>query len=141
MRYQSPGGCGYAERRFPEPGCYVSRRLSLIVLFFALFVWLAAAYGVRYGLMEDVQWVGLCSDGAAQWQCQVRSNLGLMIHFGVFGWGALIASVIAFCVPRTPGRLLAWTGLLLGMLSLVLYSASLAVFAVVIAGLRLVRPA
>jgi hypothetical protein len=119
----------------------VSRRLSLIVLFFALFVWLAAAYGVRYGLMEDVQWVGLCSDGAAQWQCQVRSNLGLMIHFGVFGWGALIASVIAFCVPRTPGRLLAWTGLLLGMLSLVLYSASLAVFAVVIAGLRLVRPA
>jgi hypothetical protein len=36
---------------------------------------------------------------------------------------------------------LAVIGLLLGMLSLVLYSASLAVFAVVIAGLRLVRAA
>jgi hypothetical protein len=119
----------------------VSRRLPLVVLFIGLALWLAAVYGVRYGLMEDVQWVGLCSDGASKWQCQVRSSLGLMIHFGVFGWGALIASVIAFFVPRTPGRLLAWTGLLLGMLSLVLYSASLAVFAVVIAGLRLVRAA
>lgn len=141
MRYLSPGGCGYAGRRFPELGCSVSRRLSLVVLFVALALWLAAAYGVRYGLMEDVQWVGLCSEGAAKWQCQVRSNLGLMIHFGVFGWGALIASVIAFFVPRRLGRILALIGLLLGMLSLVLYSASLAVFAVVIAGLRLVRAA
>lgn len=140
-RYLSPGGCGYAGRRFPELGCSVSRRLSLVVLFFALALWLAAAYGVRYGLMEDVQWVGLCSEGAAKWQCQVRSNLGLMIHFGVFGWGALIASVIAFFVSHRVGRILALIGLLLGMLSLVLYSASLAVFAVVIAGLRLVRAA
>ena len=119
----------------------MSRRLSLVVVFVALVMWLAAAYGVRYGLMEDVQWVGLCADGAAKWQCQVRSNLGLMIHFGVFGWGALIASVIAFFVPHRLGRILALIGLLLGVLSLVLYSASLAVFAVVIAGLRLVRAA
>lgn len=119
--------------------CVVSRRLPLVVLFFILLLWLAVSYGLRYGLMEDVQWVGICADEASKWQCQLRSNLGLWIHFGVFGWGALIASLVAFFVPRQVGRALAVVGLLLGILALVLYTASLAVFAVVIAGLRLVR--
>lgn len=119
--------------------CVVSRRLPLVMLFFMLVLWLAVSYGLRYGLMEDVQWVGTCADEASKWQCQLRSNLGLLIHFGVFGWGALIASLVAFCVPRQVGRALAVVGLLLGILALVLYTASLAVFAVVIAGLRLVR--
>ena len=119
----------------------MSRRLPLVVSFVVLALWLAAVYGVRYGLMEDVQWVGVCADEASKWQCSVRSNLGLLIHFGVFGWGALIASMIAFFVPRRIGRVLAGIGLLLGVLALVLYTASLAVFAVVIAGLRLVRAA
>lgn len=117
----------------------VSRRLPLVVLFFILLLWLAVSYGLRYGLMEDVQWVGICADEASKWQCQLRSNLGLWIHFGVFGWGALIVSLVAFCVPRQVGRVLAVIGMLLGILALVLYTASLAVFAVVIAGLRLVR--
>ncbi|MFJ3484212.1 hypothetical protein ACIPL1_12645 [Pseudomonas sp. NPDC090202] len=117
----------------------MSRHLPLLVSFVALAVWLAAAYGLRYGLMEDVQWVGLCADEASKWQCQVRSNLGLLIHFGVFGWGALVASLAGFLVRHRAGRWLAAIGLALGVLSLVLYSASLAVFAVVIAGLRLVR--
>ena len=119
--------------------CVVSRRLPLVVLFFILVLWLAVSYGLRYGLMEDVQWVGICADEAAKWQCQLRSNLGLWIHFGVFGWGALMAALIAFFIPRQVGRGLAVVALLLGILALVLYTASLAVFAVVIAGLRLVR--
>lgn len=117
----------------------MSRRLPLIVSLLALALWLALVYGLRYGLMEDVQWVGLCSDDALKWQCVVRSNLGLLIHFGVFGWGALVTSLTAFFVPTKAGRVLAGFGLMLGVLSLVLYTASLAVFAVVIAGLRLVR--
>jgi len=132
---------GYAERRFPKLEFSVSRRLPLVVLLVCLALWLAASYGLRYGLMEDVQWVGACSDETFRWQCAVRSNLGLLIHFCVFGWGALITSVIAFFVPSRIGRVLAVIGLLLGMLALVLYTASLAVFAVVIAGLRLVRAA
>lgn len=115
------------------------RRLPLALMIAALTLWLALSYGVRYGLMEDVQWVGTCSDDALKWQCVLRSNLGLLIHFGVFGWGALVTSVIAFFVPRKVGRVLAGIGLLLGVLALVLYTASVAVFAVVIAGLRLVR--
>ena len=35
-------------------------RLSLVLLLIALPVWLAASYGLRYGLMEDSQWVGTC---------------------------------------------------------------------------------
>jgi hypothetical protein len=117
----------------------VPRRLPLIVLFVAFAIWLAVSYGLRYGLMEDVQWVGVCSDEALKWECQVRANLGLLIHFQVFGWGALIASVVGFVIPHRAGRVLAFIGLLLGILALVLYTASLAVFAVAIAGLRLVR--
>lgn len=117
----------------------MSRRLPLALMIAVLILWLALSYGVRYGLMEDVRWVGACSDDALKWQCVVRSNLGLLIHFGVFGWGALVTSLIAFFVPRTIGRVLAGIGLLLGLLALVLYTANLAVFAVVIAGLRLVR--
>ncbi|MEQ7917552.1 hypothetical protein ABQX22_00025 [Xanthomonas sp. WHRI 1810A] len=117
----------------------MSRRVPLVLLCVALAVWLAISYGLRYGLMEDVQWVGLCTDEAVRWECQVRANLGLLIHFQVFGWAALIASAVAFLVPHRAGRVLAFVGLLLGILALVLYTASLAVFAVVIAGLRLVR--
>ncbi|WP_268800110.1 hypothetical protein [Pseudomonas huanghezhanensis] len=117
----------------------MSRRLPLIVLCVVLAVWLALSYGLRYGLMEDVQWVGICTDEAMNWECELRANLGLLIHFQVFGWAALIASVVAFVIPHRTGRALAVVGLLLGILALVLYTASLAVFAVVIAGLRLVR--
>ncbi len=74
----------------------MSRRLPLILLLIALPLWLAASYGARYGFMEDGRWVGICVDEASRWECQLRSNLGLMIHFQVLGWAALITSVLAF---------------------------------------------
>ena len=92
----------------------MSRSLPIVALLLFLPLWLAASYGVRYGLMEDAQWVGLCAAPGAFWQCQVRSLLGLGIHFQVIAWSGL-------------------------GLALVLYTASIAVFAVVLAGLRLVR--
>jgi len=117
----------------------MSRRVPLIALLIILPLWLAASYGVRYALMEDAQWVGICANEALNWECQLRSCLGLLIHFGVISWAALIASLIAFCLPGRAGWWLAVVALLFGIPALVLYSASLAVFAVVIAGLRLVR--
>lgn len=74
----------------------MSHRFPLILLLIALPLWLAASYGARYGFMEDGQWVGICADEASRWECQLRSNLGLMIHFKVLGWAALITSVLAF---------------------------------------------
>ncbi|SFI55546.1 MULTISPECIES: hypothetical protein [unclassified Pseudomonas] len=117
----------------------MSRRLPLILLLIALPLWLAASYGARYGFMEDGQWVGICVDEASRWECQLRSNLGLMIHFKVLGWTALITSVLAFFVPGRVGWGLAVLGMTFGLPALALYNTTFAVFAVVIAGLRLVR--
>lgn len=116
----------------------MSRRLPVILLL-VLACWLAASYGLRYGLMEDGRWVGLCADEAALWECGVRSQLGWAIHFGVFGKLALGLSLLAFFVPRQAGWWLAALAMLVTLPALVLYNAGLAVFAVVLAGLRLVR--
>jgi len=117
----------------------MSHRFPLILLLIALPLWLAASYGARYGFMEDGQWVGICADEASRWECQLRSNLGLMIHFKVLGWAALITSVLAFFVPGGGGGGLAVLGMVFGLPALALYNTTFAVFAVVIAGLRLVR--
>jgi hypothetical protein len=117
----------------------MSRRLPVILLLIVLPLWLAASYGLRYGLMEDAQWVGVCVDEASRWECQARSSLGLLIHFKVMGWTALAAAIIGFLLPGRAGWGLAVLALLFGFPALALYNASLAVFAVVIGALRLVR--
>ncbi|CAD5109243.1 hypothetical protein [Zestomonas carbonaria] len=117
----------------------MSRRFSLLLLLVALALWLAASYGLRFALMENGQWVGLCVDEAQRWECRLRSGLGLLIHFRVIAWSALLTALVAFFVPGRVGWGLALVALFLALPALVLYSASLAVFALVIAALRLVR--
>jgi len=117
----------------------MSRRLPVIVLLVLLPLWLAASYGARYGFMEDGKWVGICVDEASRWECLVRSNLGLMIHFKVLGWTAMGAALIGFVLPGRAGWWLAVLALTVGVPALALYNTTLAVFALVIAGLRLVR--
>lgn len=118
----------------------MSRRLPLIALALFLPLWLAASYEVRYALMEDAQWVGACVEQAQVWQCQARSVLGLLIHFRVIAWTALGLALLAQVLPARAGWRVAVLALVFGIPALVLYSASIAVFAVVLAGLRLVRP-
>jgi hypothetical protein len=118
----------------------MSRRNHAVVLVLLLGVWLAAAYGLRYGLMEDARWVGWCAEDPGRWACQVRAGLGLSIHFGVIAWSGLLLAVLGFVLPGRLGRVLALLALLPGIAALVLYTASLGVFAVLLAGLRLVRP-
>ena len=117
----------------------MSRRLPVILLLVLLPLWLAASYGARYGFMEDAQWVGVCVDESSRWECQIRSSLGLMIHFKVLGFAALAAAIIGFVVPGRAGWWLAVLALVAGVPALALYNTTLAVFALVIAGLRLVR--
>lgn len=52
---------------------------------------------------------------------------------------ALVLAVLGFIAPGKAGRVLAALALFCAIPALVLYSASLAVFALVLAGLRLVR--
>ena len=117
----------------------MSRRLPWILLLVLLPLWLAASYGARYGFMEDGKWVGICVDEASRWECQLRANLGLMIHFKVLGWAALGCALIGFVVPGRAGWWLAVLALVFGLPALALYNTTLAVLAGVIAGLRLVR--
>ncbi|MDU9403791.1 hypothetical protein RTH46_14970 [Pseudomonas sp. zfem004] len=117
----------------------MSRSWPLIALLLFLPLWLAASYGVRYGLMEAPQWVGLCAQPGEIWQCQVRSLLGLGIHFQVIAWSALGLALVAQLIAGRLGWWLAVLALVFGLPALVLYTASIAVFAVVLAGLRLVR--
>ncbi|QZI69042.1 hypothetical protein K5F93_22100 [Pseudomonas protegens] len=119
----------------------MSRRLPVIVLFVVLPLWLAASYGLRYGFMEDARWVGVCVDEVGRWECSLRSSLGWMIHFKVLGWSALGAALLGFVVAGRAGWWLAVLALLAGIPALALYNTTLAVFAVVIAALRLVRAA
>jgi len=119
----------------------MSRLLPAISLLLFLALWLLASYGVRYGLMEDAQWVGLCTAPGEYWQCQARSLLGLGIHFQVMGWAGLGLALLAQRVPGRGGWWLAVLALVFGVPALVLYTASMAVFALVLAGLRLVRQA
>ncbi|HDS1748056.1 MULTISPECIES: hypothetical protein [Pseudomonas] len=119
----------------------MSRTLPAALLLLFLALWLAASYGVRYGLMEDAQWVGLCAVPGEHWQCQVRSMLGLGIHFQVMAWAGLALALLAQVLGGRSGWWLAVLALVFGIPALVLYTASIAVFAVVLAGLRLVRQA
>jgi len=117
----------------------MSRSLPAALLLMFLALWLAASYGLRFGLMEDGQWVGLCTVPGDHWQCQVRALLGLSIHFQVLAWAGLGLALLAQFVPARGGWWLAVLALVFGIPALVLYTASIAVFAVVLAGLRLVR--
>lgn len=110
---------------------------ALTLMFLAL--WLSASYGVRYQLMEAGQWVGLCAGPGDHWQCQVRALLGLTIHFQVLAWSGIGLALVAQFAAGRAGWWLAVLALLFAIPALVLYTASIAVFAVVLAGLRLVR--
>lgn len=115
------------------------RYLPTTALLIAAALCLALSFALRYQLMEGAQWVGLCVDAPQQLACQVRAGLGWLIHLRVLAWAALLCALLAFVLPGTWGKRLAVPALLLGLPALVLYSASLGVFAVVLALLRWVR--
>lgn len=117
----------------------MSRYLPLTALLIAAALCLALSFALRYQLMEGAQWVGLCVDAPQQLACQVRAGLGWLVHFRVLAWGSLLCALLAFVLPGAWGKRLAVPALLLGLPALVLYSASLGVFAVVLALLRWVR--
>ena len=116
----------------------MTSRALIILLLLAAFA-LAAGYALRFGLMEDGQWVGVCAEQAIRWECQLRDQLGWLIHFRVIAWLALGLAVLSFILPRQSGWWMAVLALCCAIPALILYSASLAVFAVVLSGLRLVR--
>lgn len=117
----------------------MSRRLSVIMLLIAASLCVAGSYGLRFTLIENGHWLAACVQAPQRWACELRAGLGWLIHVRLLACSALLAALLAQVFPGRWGWRLAALGLLLGLSALVLYSASLAVFAVVLGLLRLVR--
>ncbi|MBA1187438.1 hypothetical protein G7Z99_00020 [Pseudomonas entomophila] len=100
---------------------------------------LLGSYAVRYGLMEDARWVGRCAGEDAPWMCEVRAGLGLMIHHQALAWVAFGLALLAQVLRGGGGKGVGFVAVLLGIPAMVLYTASLAVFAIVLGALRVVR--
>ena len=116
----------------------LNRRVYLQLTLLAL--WLGLSYGFRFYLMEDVRWVDICGGANhADPTCAVRAGMGMTIHFQVLAWIALGSAIPAFFIRGNVGRTLAWISLGFALPALALYTVTLAVFAALIAGLRLVR--
>ncbi|MDB6062076.1 MAG: hypothetical protein JWM78_2179 [Verrucomicrobiaceae bacterium] len=106
---------------------------------FALLCWLGLGYALRFYLMENLRWVDICGGVTTNPACALRAGVGVTIHFQVLAWIAIITAVPAFFIAGKLGRTLAWISLVFALPALTLYTVTLAVFALLIAGLRLVR--
>jgi len=111
----------------------------LVLKIALLLLWMAASYGARYYLMENVDWLEICDKTPERLECELRSGLGLTIHFGVLAWGAIATAIPAFFLKGSSGRLLAWISLLFAIPALALYTVTMAAFALLLCALRLVR--
>lgn len=95
----------------------------------------AAAYGVRLGLIEPEAFGHLCA-GAGPWWCRPRGALIDLLHTGVLGAAAVALGAFAIYRRR------AWAGLaaaMLGAAGLVLYDAEPGAVGVLLGALVLAR--
>jgi hypothetical protein len=115
----------------------LNRRVYLQIALLA--AWLGLSYGFRFYLMENLRWVEICGGANANPACALRAGVGMTIHFQVLAWAALLTAIPAFFTAGNGGRVLAWISLAFALPALALYTVTLAVFALLIAGLRLVR--
>lgn len=115
-------------------------RRRVLVLAVAIATWAAMLCALRFGLLEVPPEADPCladSDGLA---CRWRAALGLAIHFQVFGWLALGASLLVWLLPAARRGSLATATLFLAVMALVLYNVRYGAPAAVLALLACVTP-
>jgi hypothetical protein len=96
----------------------------------------AVAAAMRYGLMEAPQFVGRCAGQAGDTLCALRGTLGLLIHFGVFGWLGLLTAITAVATGNTALRIAATV---MATVGLVLYNANLGIVAFAVVMIAIAR--
>jgi len=117
----------------------MSPSLRLALQIALLLLWMAASYTARFYLMENVDWLEICDKNPQRIECELRAGLGLVIHFGVLSWAAIVLTIPAFFLKGNSGRTLAWIALLFAIPALALYTVTMAAFALLLCALRLVR--
>jgi hypothetical protein len=113
-----------------------SRRAALVLSVLALAA-LGTALVLRYGVIQNTP-IGLaCEAGEKSLLCTVRITVILMFVRSLFGWTALIASLVQLWRPN----LIAFgVGLVSALLGLVLYNTRVSALAVGLLVLSLARP-
>lgn len=96
---------------------------------FACILAYALTAGLRYGVMESTELVTRCAQVPTDRICSVRTTVGIMIHFGVFGWLSLIAAGLALLTGRSKLRMLS---LILCTVGLILYNTNLSIVACIV---------
>lgn len=91
---------------------------------------------LRFYLLEDVTQVRLCESAASSVLCRLRSLLGWSIYHQLFGLSGALLAIFAW-LPRLRG--LAWPGLVMSCLGLVLYNTTYAGVGFTVALLSMLR--
>lgn len=92
---------------------------------------------LRYGILENEAQDLMCRRGGVSGWCRVRATLGWSIHYQLFGLAGLALGVVAWL----PGlRRAAFPALLLAAGGLVIYNATPAALALIIALLAALQP-
>jgi hypothetical protein len=113
-----------------------SRWASAVLAILALGA-LGAALYLRYAIIQNSAIGVACEAGEQSLTCQVRLAVILMFVQGAFGWVALIASGVQLWRPNV---VTFGTGLVFGVLGLVLYNTRVSALAIALLVLSLARP-
>jgi hypothetical protein len=95
-------------------------RTPLLLLAAAL--WLAALYGIRFGLMESAPEADPCLAAPAGLLCRGRAVFWLASHREAFGITALVLAVLVWVAPARRRLPLAIAALLVALSALVFYN-------------------
>ena len=95
---------------------------GVLVLAGLIGAWAGVLCALRFGLLEIPPEADPCLADPSALACRWRAMLGLAIHFQVFGWLALAASLLAWLLPARRRRMLGTATLFLAVLALVLYN-------------------
>jgi hypothetical protein len=113
-----------------------SRRASAMLAIVALGA-LGAALYLRYAIIQNSAIGVACEAGEQSLICKVRLAVIIMFVQGAFGWVALIASGVQLWRPHV---VTFGTGLVFGVLGLVLYNTRVSALAIALLVLSLARP-
>jgi hypothetical protein len=72
-----------------------------MILFFAVFA------SIRYGFLSNSYFAQICNASPGSLVCEIRSALGISVHYQIFGLISMVSTIAAFFANKKPLSLLA----------------------------------